>query len=334
MTDWIELDPAYSTTRLVRKVAPEVVESELKAAHKPEDQFETIIFQPEGEGCRAVGGLRTKGYFKKSSEEKPLITVITVVFNGEQYLEETILSVIKQAYDNVEYIIIDGGSSDGTLDIIRKYEHAIDYWLSESDDGIYYAMNKGIRLALGDIIGLVNADDVIYLHTVENIAEALLAEHNAGFTMAPVELAYLDGKVFGIVKPLANYEIYERMWNEMPSPHQGVYVRINIYKNLGLFNEKYALSADYDYLLRLLLAHIKYACMDQPVGFFRSGGLSGGLQTWLETRELLSAYGRPRLEIEYGFISSIAKMIAARTLPDFLFKKLKKFNKKSKRNLY
>ena len=158
----------------------------------PEDKFETWLFLPEGEGRQGEGGLRTKKFVKVSYEElrmkdeglvlvdkrgneyrdnstskiqnsslnkKPLVSVITVVLNGEKYLEETIKSVINQNYDNVEYIIIDGGSTDGTLDIIKKYEDKIDYWVSEKDRGIYDAMNKGIDLANGDWINFMNAGD-------------------------------------------------------------------------------------------------------------------------------------------------------------------------------
>ena len=92
----------------------------------------------------------------------PLISVITVVLNGEKYLEETIQSVINQTYPNVEYIIIDGGSTDGTLDIIKKYEDKIDYWVSEKDKGIYDAMNKGIRAACGNWINFMNAGDMFF----------------------------------------------------------------------------------------------------------------------------------------------------------------------------
>jgi DNA-binding NarL/FixJ family response regulator len=108
MTNIICLDEKYSTTRLATKEKPEIV-------NDPEDKFETVLFLPESESRKGEGGLRAKGYFKKSYDDKSLISIITVVFNGEKYLEETIQSVINQTYDNVEYIIIDGGSTDGTL---------------------------------------------------------------------------------------------------------------------------------------------------------------------------------------------------------------------------
>ena len=163
MTDILSLDEGYSTTRLLTQEKPQIINT-------PEDKFETVLFLPEGENRKGEGGLRTKGYFKKSFDDKPLISIITVVFNGEKYLEETIQSVINQTYSNVEYIIIDGGSSDGTLDIIKKYEERIDYWVSEKDRGIYDAMNKGIDVASGKWLNFMNGGDEFYDNKViENI---------------------------------------------------------------------------------------------------------------------------------------------------------------------
>ena len=107
------------------------------------------------------GGLRTKNIKKENSDTKPLITLITVVKNNQKFMEETILSVLKQKYSNYEYIVIDGGSTDRTLEIIKKYEDKIDFWVSENDEGIYDGFNKGLSYASGDLIGFVNSDDVL-----------------------------------------------------------------------------------------------------------------------------------------------------------------------------
>lgn len=111
------------------------------------------------------GGLRQSGVYQEDADEMPLFSVITVCYNAVNVLESTINSILLQNYKNIEYIIIDGGSSDGTLDIIRKYEDRIHYWISEPDNGIYDAMNKGIRLAGGRWINFMNAGDrLLYLN--------------------------------------------------------------------------------------------------------------------------------------------------------------------------
>ena len=161
MSNSLLLNPLFSTTRRLVKNDPKIVEAELKTKQNPKDQLVCSLFSPESEGRKGEGGLRACGYFKKCSDTIPLITVITVVFNGEEHLEETILSVIKHPYENIEYIIIDGGSTDSTLDIVRKYEHAIDYWVSEKDKGIYDAMNKGASLSSGVALIYMNSGDLI-----------------------------------------------------------------------------------------------------------------------------------------------------------------------------
>jgi Glycosyltransferases involved in cell wall biogenesis len=109
------------------------------------------------------GGKRINGtYNLQSSKAQPIVSVITVVWNSEKLLERTINSVLEQTYTNIEYIIIDGGSEKGTLDIIKKYEDKIAYWMSEKDKGLYDAMNKGLQLATGDYVWFINSGDAIY----------------------------------------------------------------------------------------------------------------------------------------------------------------------------
>lgn len=143
----------YSSTRSLTKNQPKI---------NPDSQIASYLFLPANSERTGEGGLRTKGLWKQSTPEQTLISVITVVFNGAKYIEQTIQSVINQLYDNVEYIIIDGGSTDETIKIIRKYEDYIDYWVSEKDEGIYQAMNKGISLVSGQWLNFLGCDDIFY----------------------------------------------------------------------------------------------------------------------------------------------------------------------------
>ncbi len=283
MTDTRCLDKNFSTIRLLTQEEPII-------KNKPEDKFETILFLPNHKERKGEGGLRTKSYFKKSYEDKPLISIITVVYNGEKYLEETIQSVINQTYDNVEYIIIDGGSTDGTLDIIKKYEEKIDYWLSEKDSGIYDAMNKGVTLCSGDIIGIVNADDFIYRDTLQNVAK-FFSDTDAMFTFGQLDLADEDGKVFDTAKSIGIDNIKYKLFRHMPFLHPTMFVKKEVYEKLGLYNTRYKLSADYDFTLRLVKNNIQFVKLDFSTGVFRLGGQSGGMRSYLENHKLLLVHG-------------------------------------------
>jgi hypothetical protein len=172
----IELDANFSTTRRVTMERPAII-------NDSSAKVQSHLFLPPNPERKGEGGLRTKGYFKHSYTETselsekfavPLVTIITVVFNGEKHLEQAIQSVISQSYNNVEYIIIDGGSTDSTIDIIRKYDDQIDYWLSEPDEGIYDAMNKGWKLSQGDYIYYLGSDDILLNIPSQSIQKASL----------------------------------------------------------------------------------------------------------------------------------------------------------------
>ena len=120
-----------------------------------------------------------KKYLKKYS--KNYISIITVVLNAEKTIEKTIKSVISQSYKNFELIIIDGGSTDGTIDVIRKYNNKISYWISEKDKGIYYAMNKGIKKSSGNIIGILNSDDYYLKNALKTVNEYFNKHKNIEF---------------------------------------------------------------------------------------------------------------------------------------------------------
>jgi len=199
------LDTRYSTTRLVRK-------GNIVSLNKDNRKLKTVWPLPSlisVGGKIENGGLRTQSYLNEVFLDKPLLTVITGVFNVEIFLEETILSVIGQCYENVEYIIIDGGSSDSTVSIIKKYEFAIDFWISEPDQGIYDAMNKGLSLASGSYILFLGSDDKLAHKQTLTKATKFLVEENPVVLFGSViyENEHFPGKVERIVKSKFNWNI-------------------------------------------------------------------------------------------------------------------------------
>ncbi|MCK5664547.1 MAG: glycosyltransferase [Thiotrichaceae bacterium] len=220
---------------------------------------------PDNIQVNAEGGLRTLGYFKCSELDQPLVSVITVVLNGEQYLEETIQSVVNQTYNNVEYIIIDGGSDDGTLDIIRKYDDRVDFWVSEKDDGIADAFNKGISLCAGDIIGIINADDWYELDAIKKIVEC--KKHSAVFCG---NVQYWD-------KYKKDYLFLTNIFDlpkEMTVNHPAVFVSKNIYKAFGVFDSRYIYAMDYELLLRFYKKGVEFVAIDSVLSNMRLAGVS------------------------------------------------------------
>lgn len=255
------LGEKYSTTHLV------ITEKPIIKNH-PDDKFETVLFLPEVEGRKAEGGLRTQGYFKKSLPDKPLVTVITVVFNGEKYLEQTIQSVINQTYDNVEYIIIDGGSTDETMEIIEKYNDVIDYWVSEPDRGLYYAMNKGIALSRGEIVGLINSGDVYTGGAIHSVVQAHLNH--------PSSILTGDSKI--ILSDSSKWIIASGKFDTLPYgmiPHSAVFVPLSVYKKQGLFDTSFKIVGDYDFLGRCYSRTISFVRIDKILSIDSPRGVSG-----------------------------------------------------------
>jgi len=291
------LDEKYSTTRLIISKRPKIV-------NKPEDNFETILFLPKTENRKGEGGLRTKEYYKFSYEnliindeylilndkngnkyqannskfniqnlqlnKLPLISIVTVVYNGGKYLENTIQSVINQTYPNVEYIIIDGGSKDESVDIIRKYEDKIDYWVSEKDTGIYDAMNKGISLCNGEIIGIINSDD--YFNSKDVFTSIVNSYHLHNFDIYSAganKIDYDSGTIIKTIMPNLNLLIFS-----MTLAHPGTFIKKSIYKHFGLYDTSYLIAADYDLLLKNKIQKSNFFLDFEAIANMRTGGIS------------------------------------------------------------
>ena len=212
----------------------------------------------------------------------PLISIITVVYNGKEFLEETIQSVINQTYKNIEYIIIDGGSTDGTVDIIKKYEEHIDYWVSEKDEGIYDAMNKGIDIASGEFIAFLNADDWYEKDSVKYIVQEYSKHNDIDFFYGNLNFIKKNGD---IVLWKGN-----RGYKGLEIPHPTCFIRASLLKN-NFFKTNFKIAADTEMTLRLLNSNIKSKYIDKTIANFRDGGVSS--QFWLTQKEnfkILSKY--------------------------------------------
>lgn len=301
------LDTRYSTTRIVSK-------EKLSIINDPNSKVQTMLLLPEVAGRKGVGGLRTKGYFKKSIIDKPLTTVITVVFNGERHLEKTIQSVISQTYDNIEYIIVDGGSTDGTLDIIKKYEDKIDYWVSEPDEGISDAFNKGITAATGKFIGIINSDDWLSVDQIEIGVNSLL-QSSADFVYG--DLLFHgddDGIIYRINgDPHYSYVIHSKMPNLC---HPTVLANRCSYERNGLFDKNLLCAMDYEWLLRLHVHGGNGIYVRNLLGHMRIAGKSdvSYLRALREVRDISISYGKSRFSANLLYFFRIAKGTIRRVL--------------------
>jgi glycosyltransferase involved in cell wall biosynthesis len=228
---------------------------------------------------RQEGGQRTRGANKQGSASKPLISIITVVFNGASTLDDAIRSVLQQTYDSIEYIIIDGGSSDATLDIIRTYDSHIDYWLSEPDAGIYDAMNKGIALATGQYVGMLNADDFFAtVHAIQMIVERLLRD-NLDTVFSQLDIVSPDDSRRVLRRyRVTRFDTFMLRIGVMP-PHPTFYCRRSCFEKLGVapYRTDYRIAADFELLVRLLLTqNISWGYIAETTVKMRAGGISSG----------------------------------------------------------
>ena len=268
-----------------------------------------FIDQIKIKGESLQGGKRLKNFSKNT---KPLFSIITVVYNNQKYLEETIQSVLSQSFKNYEYIIIDGGSKDNTLDIIKKYEQYIDYWISEKDKGIYDAFNKGMSLCKGDYIGIVNSDDVYEKNALEIIYKYLEKDKYK-------KLDFIFGSVrkhWGVLHGYKPRKIYYS-WGFYSSHSTGFFLKRESAKIIGLYNLRYKYHADYDYFYRMIVKKKMNGIAtnkEEITGTFRRGGFSSKIKF----RKLFFE----ELKIRYDHKQSIILILII-----FIYKFIKNFKK-------
>lgn len=187
---------------------------------------------------------------------EPKVSIITVVYNAATTIERTIESVLSQSYKNREYIIIDGGSTDGTLDVIDKYRDKLAYFVSEPDNGIYDAMNKGIKKATGDIIGLLNADDWYEIGALACVAAEF---KRTGASIIAGGTLYVDQHGN---KSLRKQNSFSELWKHLPSNHQATFISKAAYDTFGLYDTQYKIAADHELLLRMYHGGVSFSIVD------------------------------------------------------------------------
>ena len=205
------------------------------------------------------------------------VTIITVTYNSAKFLEQSLQSVISQHYSDIEHIIIDGGSTDGTLDIIKKYQPHIARWISEKDSGMYDAINKGMRMATGDIIGTLNSDDMLASRDVVTAIVNNFTRYNAEAVYG--DIVYVQQDNTQKVLRTWNGDEYNRekiKYGWMPA-HPSFYIRKKIIERCGFYETHFYTAADYEFMIRYLYFHSVNACyLPKLIVRMRSGGMSNG----------------------------------------------------------
>ena len=202
----------------------------------------------------------------------PLISIVTIVFNGVSTLEKTILSVINQSYKNIEFIVIDGGSKDGTLDIIKKYQNFIDYWVSEPDEGIYDAMNKGVIHSIGAWVNFMNAGDVFYS---EKIIENIYSDNNSfssDFIYGDCLVEYSNKVVFRKARKLSS------IWKGMVFSHQSLFVKSEVIRARP-FRTDIGTASDFEFIYVGYKKNSSFKYIDQIFSKVTSNGVSDRYRT-------------------------------------------------------
>ena len=238
------------------------------------------------------------------------VTIITATYNSSHHLEDCIRSVMAQNYADIEHIIVDGKSTDGTVDIIKKYEQHISSWVSETDRGMYDAINKGMAMASGDVIGILNSDDMLV--SADVISEITKA-FTHGIDAVYGDLEYVDRNDNSRVLRIWKGKTYKRSlfrqgW--MPA-HPTFYMRRSIIEKYGGYETHYFSAADYEFMARYLFRHKVHACyVPKLIVMMRVGGQSN-----INIKQRLRANRRDYLamkknKIPFPFIVSILKPLS------------------------
>ncbi|WP_285825359.1 glycosyltransferase family 2 protein [Schaedlerella arabinosiphila] len=225
------------------------------------------------------------------------ISIITISYNSKKTIEDTIRSVVSQKNDDVEYLIIDGKSTDGTLEIVDRYRDQIDVLVSEPDNGVSEAFNKGIRYSKGDVIGIINSDDLLYEGAIEKIQETFSANENLDVLFGNIRVFTENLEEGYTVKADPDLDKLRYMYL---LPHPGIFIARDAYKKYGIYSTKLKNAMDYELISRMHNANAKFMYIDTVLAAFREGGISQSSlnRTIAEHRAVAKRNGGAFIEIE------------------------------------
>lgn len=231
------------------------------------------------------------------------LSIVTVCKNSSDSIINTIESVLTQKSVNVEYVVVDGGSTDGTVDIVQSFGDDIDKFVSEADDGISDAFNKGISLATGDIVGLINSDDTLLPGSVEKI-QAIFKNH-LDIDVLHGDIQLFKGEKFvKRVKPAGRWWY---PWRLVLFNHPATFVRKTVYKRFGGFSFDYRIAMDIDIFLRWTKKGVKIHYLEESLVAMHYGGLSdrNAFEGYRESRKAFLANGYPHVAVNILFICKL-----------------------------
>lgn len=237
----------------------------------------------------------------------PLFSIITVSFNSEKTIEKTIQSVLKQTFQNFEYIIVDGKSKDATIEIVKRYEPIFKEklkWISEPDKGIYNAMNKGLMMAQGSMIGIVNSDDWLENDALETLVKNLKDNPDNMNKILTGEMLfhYSDGTTQRILTNFKRYEYYSKRYR-MGVNHPATFVPRSIYDKIGLFDENFKLYADADFFIRCYEAGIGICFINKVLSNMCDGGASNRMSNKVLSDSLLKIRKHAKSPYELWYLT-------------------------------
>ena len=244
---------------------------------------------------------------KRTIESRPIVTLITVTYNSAAYLERTITSVISQDYEPIDYVIIDGGSTDGTLAIIRKYEPWGIRWLSEPDRGISDAFNKGIHLAKGAIIGIVSSDDWLASKAVTQVVAAFNRNPQADVVYG--DIVFVDTFTGTQVRVRPDADL-RAVWLRQPVKHAAMFTTRHAYALWGEYSGSYQYAMDYELVLRFHLGGAEFVYIDAPLAHVCPGGRSytSLYETVNETRLIVQEHGMSAWKARSLFVYKLIRV--------------------------